>query len=90
MATAPKNVEPRLALANFYWARQRTADVETTLKEALAIDPAGVASNRALAVFYGLTNRPEDAERHLKVLAANTDNLEASLALADFYTLRRS
>ena len=85
VATAPKEVGPRLALANFYWGRQRKADAEATLKGALEIDVNGVAANRALVVFYGLTNRPADAERHLKVLAADPKNLEAALALADFF-----
>src|SRR5262245_26325888 len=42
---APKSVEARLALANFFWATNRQADAESAMKAALEIDPQNMESN---------------------------------------------
>src|SRR5581483_3032862 len=85
IATDPKSLMPRLALANFYWASKQQAEAEETFKAALALDPKNPATNRALALFYMTSNRAAEAEAPLKVLA-DTKDAGARLALADYYT----
>ena len=82
---APKWVPGHLALANHYWAAGKTAEAEQALRTALALDPTNPVTNRAMAVFYVATNKPDRAEPYIKALAASG---AAPFALADFYLLR--
>lgn len=79
-----KSVSARIALAHFLWARGRLPEVETTLKDALAIEPDGSLANRMLAVFYLRHNRLIDAEGPLLRLVSASD-AGATLTLADVY-----
>ncbi len=81
----PKWVPGHLALANHYWAAGKTADAEQALRTALALEPTNPVTNRAMAVFYVATNKPDLAEPYVKALAASG---AAPFALADFYLLR--
>src|SRR5690606_27000490 len=45
---APDNINPRLAIANYYWASARRVDAEEALTEALRIDPKHLGANRAM------------------------------------------
>lgn len=84
-----RSAPAHLALVNFYWARQRRAEAERELSTALALDPNNVAAHRAMATLATALNRPEEAEAHLKKVIELTKSPEASVALSDFYILRR-
>jgi tetratricopeptide (TPR) repeat protein len=85
LATNPASIAAHLALANFFMAVSRTPDAERTLKAAVALAPADVTANRTLATFYLTTGRPADAEAPLKIVADNSTNPSARIALADYY-----
>src|SRR5262245_17921498 len=85
VALAPKDLAPRLALANFYWRVGRKDETEQALKEAVAIAPKDVDANMALSMFYVSTARSADAEAPLKTAAENPDALEIRLMRADYY-----
>ena len=55
------------------------------MREALALDPKNVIANRAVAMYYLLSNRPQDAEPHLKVVADTSPGPEAKYYLAEYY-----
>ena len=42
----PKSVNAHLAIANFYWSTGRRPEAEKALKDALALDPKNLLSNR--------------------------------------------
>ena len=85
VAVAPKSVEAHVALANFYWATGRQAETEKSLLNAVAVEPSNIQANQALAGLYRITGRSALAEEPLKRIVASTDDLNAQLALADFY-----
>jgi tetratricopeptide (TPR) repeat protein len=84
-----RSAAAHLALVNFYWAREQRAEAEQELSKALALDPNNVAAHRAMATLAIALNRPEEAEAHLKKIIELTKSPEASVALSDFYILRR-
>ena len=86
---APLVAQPRLALAVFYLSRQRIADAEMALQDALRADALHPRANRMLALLYLASNRAPEAERHLKAVADVTKTVAARLALADYYSLMR-
>ena len=73
------------ALVSFYWNTNRRAEAERELTQTLALDPNNVAAHRAMATLTAATNRPTEAEAHLKKVIELTKSQEAVLALADFY-----
>src|SRR5262249_51153312 len=79
----------RLALANFYLASGKLAECEEVLKAALAQDVKSLEANRALGLFYVATNRVPEAERYFAALAFNAKDENASLTLADYYTVAK-
>ncbi len=86
---APKSVEPRLAIANYYWAVGRGADAEGALKAVLGIDAKNVAANRALGMFQLVSGNHQAAEAHFKAVVDNTTDPGPRLMLADFYVMRK-
>jgi putative PEP-CTERM system TPR-repeat lipoprotein len=85
----PKSVRARLALANFYWGSGQRDDAIRTLNEALAIDASDAMLRRLLAFFYMASNRPAEAEAHLKAVAEQSPDPNARAMLADFYRRAR-
>ena len=84
----PQSIEARVSLASFHWIQKRLPEAEYELKAALAIDPKSALVNRALSAFYLNSARPNEAEPYLKAVA-DTGDLRARLALADYYTALR-
>jgi tetratricopeptide (TPR) repeat protein len=80
---SPSTVEPRLALASFYWSKGRRPELEQILAEARQIDPKHPNVNRMLASLYMVTGRAKDAEQPLLLLAQSEPN--ARMLLADYY-----
>jgi tetratricopeptide (TPR) repeat protein len=85
VALQPQAVEPRLALANFYWLTEQREAAETALEHALAIDSRNPLANRLLANFYIATDRREKAEQPLRVVYETTKAPAAAFALAEYY-----
>ena len=81
------SLEARLALANFYWALDRLEEGEEVLRWVADRDPASVLSNRALGLLYASRGRESEAEKYLKVAAANNDR-DSQFALANYYRQR--
>jgi tetratricopeptide (TPR) repeat protein len=84
---APKSVQPRLALADFYWSVGRRADAERTLKETLPIEPKNLSIHRALATLYVALERPAEAEPHIRLIAETSKELGDQLALVRYFVL---
>src|SRR5262249_22112679 len=84
---APRSVDARLALANFFWASKRQVDAESTLKAALEIDQKNVSVNRALGAFYIATGRANEAEPYFKTLATTIATPSAQASLAQYYVI---
>ena len=78
-------VSARMGLANYLWAQGRAPEAEEILKAALALDPANLSTNRALAVFYLASNRQQDAAPYFQTIANTAKTSEALLSLADYY-----
>src|SRR5688572_2805114 len=85
VSVAPESVDPRLTLANFFWAVGQQADAEREIQAALALDPTSASANRAMAALYFTQNKPREAERYLKAYADASGSAEARLVLADLY-----
>src|SRR6185295_10336565 len=51
----------------------------------LDIDPKNITGNRAIAMFYMLTNRVPAAEPHLKIVAESSPGPDAKYFLAEYY-----
>jgi putative PEP-CTERM system TPR-repeat lipoprotein len=83
--SAPKSINVRLALANFYWAARRPKEAEDSLKAALALDPKSFGVNRAIGVFYMVNGRAAEAEPYFKTIAAAAGTTESTIGLADYY-----
>jgi tetratricopeptide (TPR) repeat protein len=83
----PDSAEPRLALANFYWAVGRLEEAEEPLRWVADRDPTYVMGNRALGLFYASRGREDDAEKYLEIAAATNDR-DSQFALADYYVQR--
>jgi tetratricopeptide (TPR) repeat protein len=81
----PTSAQPLVELATFEWRRGRTRRTEELLKKALALEPASLAANRALAALYVATSRAAEAETPLKTLAESTAASEWKIVLADYY-----
>jgi tetratricopeptide (TPR) repeat protein len=82
---APADVQPQLALSNYYWRMGRREEAEVALKAAVSRKPDDLEANRTLALFYIAMGRSPEAEAPLKVAAGHRDVPEAQLALADYY-----
>jgi tetratricopeptide (TPR) repeat protein len=80
-----KSALPLVALANYYFAVGRRADVEPILKQAIAREPASIPAARALATFYVLSKRIPEAEAPLKTAADLSKDVASRLALGDYY-----
>ena len=81
----PKSVAAHLSLANFSWSRGDMKEAEQEMRRALELDPQHLTGNRAMAMFYMVTNKPEAAEPHLKVVADVMKGPEAKYYLAEYY-----
>ena len=81
----PKSVRARTEFATFQWRRGDTKLAESVLKEALSLDRRDVYANRLLAAVYVSSNRADEAEPHLKVIAETMNDASARIALADYY-----
>ncbi len=89
VAIAPNSVEARQALAGYYFAVGRIAEVERVLVEALSID-SGSAVSRDLAVLYFVSGRNDDAQRQIaKVLESTPDDIPMRFALGDVFLRTR-
>ncbi len=86
----PRAVEPRLALANFYWLTDRRDAAEAQLKGELALDPGNPLANRLLANFYIATKRVDQAEGPLRLVYETTKTAAAAFALAEYYVAVRN
>ena len=82
---SPTEPSALISQANFYRAVGNFAAAERSLRRALAVAPTDPRTNRALAVHYLYTNRPDLAEPPLKFLAEGQKDIRARLDLADFY-----
>lgn len=82
----PQSPDARWSLGGFYWASGRTAEAESEFKAAYRINPKSPVILRGLAAFYMANRRIADAEMYLK-LHADSGDVQAKLALADFYVL---
>ena len=80
---SPSTVEPRLALASFYWSKGRRKDLEETLDQARQLDPKHPNVNRMLASLYIATGRAPDAE--IPLLALAQVEPKARILLAEYY-----
>jgi tetratricopeptide (TPR) repeat protein len=85
VATDPSSVAAWLALANFQWSGGDADAAFESLTRAHRLDPGGVLTNRALAIYYLASDRPAEAEQHLKAIAASSHTPVAQAALVDFY-----
>jgi tetratricopeptide (TPR) repeat protein len=83
-----RSAAPHLALADFYWSRQRLPEAEGSLKRALQAEPEHVLAHRTMASFLLEVGRAVEAEPHLKRVVDITKAPEAVLAFADFYVSR--
>ena len=59
------------------------------MKEALALEPANLAANRALGMFYIGSNRMAEAEPHFKTIAKTANEPPAFITLADYYLISK-
>jgi tetratricopeptide (TPR) repeat protein len=85
IATDPRSMTARLALANLYWSTNRPSLAESTIKEAIALEPANPMANKFLAGFYLGARRYKEAEAPLQAVASSGGWLE-QLSLADYYS----
>src|SRR5262249_35637271 len=60
------------------------------LLKGVGIAPDNVVAHRALATFYITTNRPAEAEPHLKKVQEITKTPDASFALANYYAMQKN
>ncbi len=86
---APNSISAHLALADFYWSVSEVDRAEASLGRALLLDANDLLTNRTLAKLYLATNRPAEAERHLKVVAERSTDPESQVSLADLYISSR-
>jgi tetratricopeptide (TPR) repeat protein len=85
---APNAASAHLALAQYLLGTPGgLKDAEAELLKAHEIDPKNALAIRGLAVFYTATNRPADAEKYLKLLAADdrSPGRGPTMMLAEFY-----
>jgi tetratricopeptide (TPR) repeat protein len=82
---APKALEPRLALANFYWVSRRPAEAESAIKEAVALHPNEMRAQQAISYLYLSLGRINEAEGPLKTVVASGADDSAALVLAQLY-----
>jgi len=81
----PKSAGAHLSYSNFLWANGDLPQAEQEMRKALEIDPRNTTGNRAMAMYYMVTNRPADAEPHLKIVAETMPGPEAKYFLAEYY-----
>jgi tetratricopeptide (TPR) repeat protein len=86
VATAPRSIPARVALANFYWQINRLTDAEAVLKDALKIDARDVLVNRMLALVLLREGHADEAEVPLKLVADTSKDPNAKFILANYYT----
>jgi tetratricopeptide (TPR) repeat protein len=84
---APTDARPHAAIANFYWASNRIPEAEREYLKAVELDPKDKLANRALASFYTVSGRPQLAERFLRAVAAEGNDIAASFRLSDYLVL---
>jgi tetratricopeptide (TPR) repeat protein len=85
MASHPKSVAARVALADLLLSRGDTPGGESMLLEALDLEPSNELANRALAALYLDAGRLSEAESLLDAAAAQEpQRYRSRLALADF------
>ena len=85
VAADPKLTQARVALANFYWLNEHRDSAEETLKAGLAINPRDLALNQSLAYLYVSTGRQAEAEGPLKIVAEDSKDASARIALVTYY-----
>ena len=85
----PKSVRAHSAFGSFYWATNRRAEAEAQFKRAVELQPTDPLANRTLALYYLTSNRLADAEKPLQVISQTAGDVNARLALADYYLLAR-
>src|SRR5262245_31824620 len=81
----PQSATAHLSLSNFLWSNGDLPQAELEMKKALAIDPKHITANRAMAMYYLVTNKPEAAEPHLKVVAERMPGADPQYFLAEYY-----
>ncbi len=85
---APDKFNTRIALAGYLWIYGDWDEGAALLRISADKEPGNIQANRALGLFYDFRDKPEEAERYLKVAAAGSDR-DSMLALADFYFRRK-
>jgi len=85
VATGPKSLAVRLALAKFLSGTGRAGEAEGEFQAALSMDPGDAAANQALAAFYVASNRAPEAEPLLRKVAERSGATSAWFDLADYY-----
>lgn len=81
----PKSPAAHLSFSNFLWANGDLPRAEQEMKTALQLDPRNTTGNRAMAMYYMVTNRPAAAEPHLKVVSETMPGPEPKYFLAEYY-----
>ncbi len=84
---APNTAATHLSLAQYLMGTGAVKEAESELVKAHEVEPKNVLASRALAALYAATNRPTDAEKYLKLLAAadTSAGRASTMTLAEFY-----
>jgi len=85
IAIDPKSPSAHLSLSNFLWANGDLPQAEQEMRKALELDPKNITANRAMAMYYMVTNKPEAAEPHLKLVAESVPGPNPKYFLAEYY-----
>ena len=81
----PASVPIRLSYANYLIVVKRIDEAEAQLKEAFNRDSKNPIVNRALAVFYAMSQHADKAEPYLKRLAEDSGDIGAQFSLVQLY-----
>ncbi|MGE0865843.1 MAG: tetratricopeptide repeat protein [Vicinamibacterales bacterium] len=81
----PKSANAHLSYANFLWSTKEPARAEQEIERALELEPGNVVANRAISMYYMVSNRAPLAEPHLKIVAAAMPGAEPKYFLAEYY-----
>ncbi len=82
---APNSANAHIALGNFLWAKGSLEPAVASIRTALGIEPENLVGNRAMAMYYLLTNKRPEAEPHLKIVAKRSPGADATYFLAEYY-----
>jgi tetratricopeptide (TPR) repeat protein len=81
----PKAIEPKLALANFYFQSQRMEEARKQILSALATDPRSRDANNTLAFFFLQNRKLAEAEQvYMRLSDAYPNEVRYKFVIADF------